>query len=118
MCMKNVLQVGGIPSCLGIKIYSTPAKSACLKYDKHGLHQVIEVNGELIGIPAVLGITPVGINASQQAGVRGYLQFVLEGMAGKSGVIHFYVQFEILIQPVMTKKSNHRGSGVIILVLG
>ena len=42
---------------------------------------------------------------------------MLEGMPRQGGVVHLYIQFEILVKSVMPEKSDHGFSIIIILVL-
>src|SRR5574343_59828 len=43
---------------------------------------------------------------------------MLEGMTRQRGMVHLNIQFEILIQTVLTEKSDHSSSIVIILMFG
>ena len=42
---------------------------------------------------------------------------MLEGMACKGCMVHFYIQLEVLIKSVMAQETNHRFRVKVILVL-
>ena len=85
--------------------------------DHHRLGEFVQVNGELVGIPPVLVITPVGINRTQHAHVGGALQFVFERVPGQGRVVHLDVNFEVLVQPVGPEEAGNRLHVEVVLVL-
>ena len=65
MRVEDIFQVGAVPSCLGIEVYAATGKATCLENDQQAFGQFAQVHRELIGIPSVLVIAPVGIDAAQ-----------------------------------------------------
>src|SRR5690606_5835518 len=43
---------------------------------------------------------------------------MLEGMSSQSSVVHFQIEFKVLIQTVMSQEADHSRRIIVILVLG
>ncbi len=115
---KDVLHVGGVPAGLGVEIGTTALQSSSFKNHKHCLSQFIHVHRELVGIPSVLVVAPVGVDGAQHSCIRRTLQVMFKGMAGQRGMINFDIQFEILVEAVGTQESYHSLRVVVVLMLG
>ena len=63
-----------------------------------------------------LVVAAVGIDTAEQAGIRRYLQFMLEGMTRQGGVVDFDIELEIVEQIVLTQKANHCFAVVVVLM--
>src|SRR5690606_15049288 len=50
--------------------------------------------------------------------IDSYLKFMLEGMSSQSSVVHFQIEFKVLIQTVMSQEADHSRRIIVILVLG
>ena len=97
---EYVLQIGGVATGFGVEVCTSVRKST-VTYDlHHGLCQFIVVDRELIGIPAILIVSTVGVDRTEHAVVYGYRQLVFECMAGQSSMIDLDVYLEILIQAI------------------
>src|SRR5690606_11183398 len=118
MGMEDILKVRGVPSDLRIKIDTTSLKAPRLQDDEHGLGQLIYIHRELIGVPSVLVIAPIGIYASKEVVVRGHLEFVLKGMLGEGGMVHLDVEFEIIQEVIFGQETKYGRCIKIILVFG
>ena len=118
MCIEKICRISAVAADLGIEINTTTFKAACFQEYQHYLCQFIDVVWELIGIPAILVITAIGIHASKQTCVCSHLYFVLESMPGKRCMIYFKIQFKIIEQVVLPQKADHRCTVIIVLVLG
>src|SRR4051812_2035413 len=103
MCVEDIFQVSRITACFRIEVHTTAAESTCFQDYQHSFYHIVQVHRELIGIPAVLLVTTVCIDTTQEAIVGSYLQLVLEGMASQRCVVHFDVQFKVFIQAKMTE---------------
>src|SRR5699024_12674653 len=99
--------VGGYATQLGVDVQAARRQSALAQHHHHRADGVVQVAGELVGVPAVLRIAAVGVDAAQQAGVGGHLQVVLEGVAGQRGVVGLDVELEVPVQVVPLQKADH-----------
>ncbi|XXU43639.1 hypothetical protein WME75_32315 [Sorangium sp. So ce1014] len=68
--------------------------------DEHHLDRLVDVVGELIGVPRVLVVAAVGVDAAEHAVVRGHLHLVVHGVAGERRVVRLEVELEVLVQAV------------------
>src|SRR5690606_12722404 len=116
--MENVCQVGRISSGLRVEVDTSRPEPSCLQDHQHCFSKLIEIIGELVGIPAVLVVAAVGVDTSQQLRVCSHLQFVLEGMLRQRGVIHFDVKLEIIEEIEFSEKRDYGSSVKVILMLG
>ena len=103
---------------MGIEVDASGPEAACHLDYKHCLRDLIYVCRELIGVPSVLVVTPVRINASQHPGIGSCLKVMLEGVAGKGGMVDLHVEREVLVKAVVPEKTYHSCGIVVILVLG
>ena len=113
---ENVFQVGGVATGLGIEVCTAIAKASVTDDLHHCLGQFEVVNGELVCIPAVLVVTTVGVDGAEHTVVYGYCEFVLEGVARQSSVVHFDVHLEIFVQIVSLQEADN-GFGVYIILV-
>ncbi len=97
---EKIFGVGRVAAGLSIEIRAAALQTASANDDHHRLHHFIEVDGELVGIPAILIVAAVGVDRAEHASIDGALQFVLERVTGQRGVVHLDVDLEILLQPV------------------
>lgn len=103
---------------LASKLIPPVLRPALAQNHQHRLDRLLQVVGKLVGIPAVLRIPAVRIDAAQHACIRCALQLMVERVPRKRGVIHLDIDLEILIEAVMAQETDHRLGIVIVLVLG
>ena len=115
--MEEILRIGGIAPGLRVEVDAAAAESAGLEDDEHRLHQFVQMHRELVGIPSVLGITPVRIHTAEHAGICGHLQLMLECVTRQRRMVDLHIDLEIFIQSVLPEKTDHRCAVKIILVL-
>ena len=72
------------------------------------MHTVIEVEWELVCIPAILGVAPVCIDGTQQITVASHSKIMCKRMSCKCRVVCFYVEFEVSCEAVTLEEANHR----------
>ena len=113
---EDILGVGGITAQLGVEVASAVAETAVTDYLKHGLGKIPNVYRELVGIPAVLGVAAVGVDAAQHAVINGYCELVLEGMAGQGGVVNLDVYLEVFLKAVGAEEADNGLCIYIVLV--
>ena len=97
---EDVLRVGGRAAELGVEVGAAVLEAAVADDLDHGLGEIVRVHRELVGIPAVLGVTAVGVDGAEEAVVDRHGELVLEGVAGEGGVVHLDVHLEVLVQAV------------------
>ncbi len=114
---EEVFGVGRVAARLGVEVRAAALETAAAHDDHHGLHHFIEVDGELVGVPAVLVVTAVGVDGAQHARVDGALQFVLEGVARQRRVVDLDVDLEILVQAMGAQEADDRLGVDVVLVL-
>ncbi len=114
---EQILRIGGFAPHLRIEVQPTRRQAALPQHHQHRPHRVVQIHRELVGVPAVLRIAAVGVDAAQQARIAGHLQIVLETVPGQRGVVGLDVELEILVQPVLAQETHHRGAVEIVLVL-
>src|SRR5690625_2168417 len=115
---KEILRIGGVSSDFCIKVKSAWFNSAMIQYNHHGFDRIIEIGGEIIGIPSILMISSVGIDAAQMSRFGGYHQIVCERVAGQCGVVGFDIEFEIIQQILLSENSENGGDVKSNLLFG
>ena len=121
--IKKIQGVGGSPFELGIKIQSAFAQPPLIKNHHHGRDGVIEICGELVGIPAEQQVASVDIDTPELSGCSGRCQLMFKGMSGQRGMICFDVYFEMInelwqsVGPTFEKYNaiygKHAGDGML-----
>src|SRR5690625_7602492 len=93
-----------------------------IQHNHHRFNRIIQIGGEIIGIPSILMIPPVGIVAAQVSRFGGYHQIVCKRVAGECGVVGFDIEFEIIPQILLLLKSEtwcpYKGSGMFGALMG
>src|SRR5258708_5328912 len=115
---KNIFKVRGVPSRFCIEVYATACKTTSFENYQQAFYQFVEVNRELVCVPAILVIAPVGIHAAQHSCIDSYLQFMLKCMTGQCGVVYFYVELEIFIEAVVAQETYYSSAIIIVLMFG
>src|SRR5690554_7292661 len=114
---KDIFQVGRVSAGFGIEVNTSGFEATSFQNHQHSLYSLIDIDGELVGIPTILVITAVGIDRAKQSGIGSHLQFMLEGMVGQSRMVHLNVDGKVFIQTPLTQEANYRGCIKIILML-
>ena len=100
-------------SKLNPPVPSPPAREDLVDDEAHLLDGV----RELVGVPPVLRVAPVGVDRSEHAGGDGGGDLVVEAVAGERGVVRLEVDLD-LVQAVAGEEPGHGGGVVVVLVLG
>ena len=98
--MEDILRLVGAATGLGIEIQAAVRKSAGLEHLQHAQGGLVDVGGELIGVPAQQQIALIGVDGAERPVDPRHGQLVLEGVARQGGVVGLDVQLEVLVQPV------------------
>ena len=80
--------------------------------------EVLDRVRELVGVPAVLGIAPVGVDAAQHPVGGGERDLVVEAVAGERRVVRLDVDPVLALEPVLDQEAVHGLDVVVVLVLG
>ena len=117
--VDQVDRVGALAAHLGVEV-EPPAlgEPAVAQHLVHHQRGVVEVHGELIGVPAQQQVAGVGVDAAQQAVVHAVLDLVVEGVAGQGGVVGLDVQAKVLHQAVLLQERVAAARVKVVLVLG
>ena len=84
---------------------------------EQGERQLVDRVRELVGVPTVLRVTAVGVDAAEDAVVDGVRHLVVEAVTGERGVVHLDVDVVLAEQVVPVEEAVHRGGVVVVLVL-
>jgi hypothetical protein len=103
-------------SDLGVEVDAAGAEAFLFQDDEHAGGGHVDVGGELVGVPAEEEITPIGINATEEAVLAGVLHLVEHGVAGQGGVVGFDVELEVLVQAVGLQEGDATGGIEVVLV--
>ena len=114
---EDVLGVSRVAAQLGVEVRATVAKPTVAYNLHHGLREVKVVYRELVGVPSVLVVAPVGVYRPQHAVVDGHSQFVLKGVTSQRSVVNLDVHLEVLVKPVGAQEPDNRLGVNVILVL-
>ena len=93
--VEEVLGVGGLAADLGVEVQAACGEAPGLDDQVHGEGGVVEVGGELVGVPAQEQVAAVGVHGAEEVVCDGVGEFVVEGVAGEGGVVGFEVEFEV-----------------------
>src|SRR5690606_9110204 len=115
--VEDIFQVSRVATGLGVKVYASRLEAAGADDDQHSFREFQDVIGELVGVPSVLVVAPVGIDAAEQTRVRGHLQFMLEGMLCERGVVNFDIEFKVVQQIKFAKEGDDGGRIEVVLML-
>ena len=77
-------------------------KSACLQHLIHTHGCVIDIERELVRIPAKEHVALIGIDAAQHPVDGADAQVMLEGVAGQGRMVGFDIHLEVLVQTVLS----------------
>ena len=117
MSEEYVVEVGRIAASLGIEIGATCAETSVANDLHPSLYEFELIDRELVGIPAVLHITTIGIDRTEHTIVDSHCKFVFECVTGKSGMVNFDIHLEVLVKAVSAKEADDSFGIHIILML-
>ena len=115
---QHVLKGVGLTACLGVEVQTAVHKAACLDDLVHTEGGIVDIGGELVGIPAQQHIALVGVDGAEDAVDGGHAKLVLEGVACQGGVVGLDVHAEVVHEAVGTQEVSAGGHVEIVLVLG
>ena len=91
---------------LGIEIEATGLEAATTKDFVQGQAQFLDGVRELVGVPAVLRVAPVGVDAAEDPGIDGVRHLVVEAVAGQGRVVHLDVDEQVADEVVALRKPS------------
>ena len=81
-------------------------------------HEVLDRVRELVGVPAVLGVAAVGVDAAQHPVGGRERDLVVEAVAGERRVVGLDVGAVLALEPVADEEAVDGRGVVVVLVLG
>ncbi len=115
---EYVFEVGGVTASLGVEVCAAVAESAVAYNLHHGLGKLEVVDGELVGVPAVLIVAAVGVDAAEHAVVNSHGELVLECVACEGGVVYLDVYLKVVFKTVGFEEADDGFCVYVVLVLG
>ena len=103
---------------LGVEVEAAGFEAAHFEDLDHDVGGHVDIDGELVGVPADEFVTGIGVDAAEGIGGGGDGEFVLDGVSGEGGVIGFDVELEVLEEPVFAKEVEAGGGVAVVLVGG
>src|SRR5258708_27974651 len=116
--MKQIGATEALAAEFGVEVEAARGKAAVANDLVHGQGQLVHRVGELIGVPGVLVVAAIGVDAAENAVGYGIGHFVMEAVASERGVVRLDIHSIFRVQIVASQKAVDRGAVVIVLVLG
>merc|ERR1740129_2165327 len=113
---EHVLQVRGLPPQLAVEVVAARRDAALLQDDEHAEQRLARVRGELVRVPAEVGLTRVAVHGAEHAEGRGHAEVVLVVVARQRRVVRLDVDLEVLLQAVGAQEADDRLGVVVVLV--
>ena len=118
MAVEEIGSIEALSPELGIEVEASGGETAPTEDLVHGQAHFLDRVGELVGVPAVLRITPVGVDAPEDAVVDRVGDLVVKAVAGQGGVVDLDVDEQLAEQVVPLQEPVHGGAVVVVLMLG
>ena len=116
--VEQVDPVHALAAQLGVEVEPTGREAAGRQdLEEHG-DQLLDGVGELVGVPTVLRVAPVGVDAAEDAVGDGVGHLVVERVARQCRVVGLDVDLVLVDQAVAVEEAVHRRAVVVVLVLG
>ena len=115
---QHVLKGVGLTACLGVEVQTAVGEAAGLDHLVHAKGGVVDIGGELVGIPAQEHIALVGVDGAEDAVDGSRAELVLEGVACQGGVVGLDVHAEVIHEAVGAQEVGAGANVEVILVLG
>src|SRR6185437_5637762 len=118
VAMEQVGRAAALAAHLGVEVHAALAEAAGLEdlvqHQRAFLHAV----RELVGVPAVLRITAVRVDAAEYAQRDCGGDLMVKRVPGQGGVVAFDIGLDLAFQPEVLEEAGDRGDVVVVLVLG
>ena len=116
--VEEVVAVDALAPQLGVEVEAAGREAAALEDLVDGERQLVDRVRELVGVPAVLVVAPVGVDAAEDAVRDGVGDLVVEAVSGQRGVVGLDVHEVLALEPVADEEAVDGGAVVVVLVLG
>ena len=117
----GVEQVGprdGLSAQLGVEVEATGREAAAPQDLVDGERQLVDRVRELVGVPAVLVIAAVGIDAAEHPVAHRVGDLVMEAVAGERRVVGLEVELVLTLQAMSDEESvDSRGVAVVLVAV-
>src|SRR5471032_1948155 len=101
MAIEQIFRIDALPPYFRIEVHAARGKPAMLENLVEGQREFFNTIWELVRIPAVLWITPIRVDAAENAQRISGGNFVMEGVSSKCRVIGFDVYPNVLLESVL-----------------
>ena len=118
MPMEQVHLVEALAAHLGIEVIAAVLEPARLEDFIGGQGHLLDAVGELVGVPTVLRVAAVGVDAAEDPQRHGGGDLMMKTVPGQRRVVGLDVHFDFVFQAVLMQEAEHSGAVVIVLVLG
>src|SRR5690606_14059304 len=98
VAIKQVNFVEALPTHLGVEVEAAIPETAGLENLVVGQGHFFDTVGKLVGVPAVLLIAPVGVDAAEDSQRNRRCDFMVEAVAGEGGVIGLDIDLDFILQ--------------------
>ncbi len=118
MGVEEVHRLDAFALHVGVEVQSAGGEPAALENAQHRRRRVVQVGGELIGIPAQQQVAAVGVDRAEHVVGHREFQLVLEAVLSECGVVGLDVELEVLGEAVLAEEAQDGCRVEIVLVLG
>ena len=115
--MEQVRSIQALTPELGVEVESARREAACAQDLVHGDRELVDRVRELVGVPAVLRVAAVHVDAAEDAAADRDRDLVLEAVAGQRGVVRLDVDPVLVREVVAHEEGIHRRGVVVVLML-
>ena len=116
--MEQVRPVRALATELGVEVEAAGGDAAVLEDLVERQREVLDRVRELVGVPAVLRIAAVGVDAAEDAVRDREGDLVMEAVTGERRVVRLDVDGVLTLEPVRDQEAVDRRDVVVVLVLG
>ena len=114
--MEQVRSIQALTPELGVEVESARREAACAQDLVHRDRKLVDRVRELVGVPAVLRVAAVHVDAAEDAAADRDRDLVLEAVAGQRGVVRLDVH-PVLVGEVVAHEEGIHGGGVVVVLM-
>ena len=118
MGVEQVGPIGALAPQLGIEVEAAGRDATGPEDLVERQREVLDRIRELVGVPAVLRVAPVGVDAAEDAVGGRERDLVVEAVAGQRRVVGLDVDAILVLEPVADEEAVDGRHVVVVLVLG
>ena len=116
--VEQIRAVGALATQLGVEVEAARRQAAAADDLVQRERQILDRVRELVRVPAVLGVAPVGVDGAHHAVRDGVGHLVVEAVPRERGVVRLDVALVLAVEAVADQEPVHGLGVVVVLVLG